>query len=189
MRRLFHLISGLFLIFITAYLDSMKGILLVLSLFILMSIVEVIRLYHPDVNRLFLRCFSLLVRPHEENKPTTTIYFLSGMLISLIFFNRDIALYAITILTIGDPAASTFGKRFGRHLFKGKSLEGSLAFLFVSFITGLILHRLWPGLSTEIMIAGAVAGTIAELLSIRIDDNLIIPVASSVVMQGLSSLI
>lgn len=184
MRRLFHLITGLALVLILAYSDRTKGILLILSLFIVTIIIETIRLRLPEVNRLFFHYFHSLLRGEEEKKLTGTPYFLGGVLLSILLFDADIALFSITILTVSDPAASTIGKRWGRYRIKGKSLEGSMTFFISTMAVGLILQRLWPGLPATVLIAGAVTGTLTELLSTKINDNLLIPLTAAGAMEA-----
>lgn len=179
MRRLFHLITGISLVLILAYSDRVRGILLILSLFIVIIIIETIRLCLPGINRLFFHYFHSLLRGEEEKKLTGTPYFLGGVLLSILLFDTDIALFSITILTVGDPAASTIGKRWGKHRIKGKSLEGSMAFFISTMTAGLILQRLWPGLPATVLIAGAVTGTLTEFLSTKVNDNLLIPLTAA----------
>ena len=90
------------------------------------------------------------------------------------------------VLGLGDPAAAIVGRRFGRTpVGDGRTLEGTLAFVAVGFVaaasTLLILGH--PGPIGVLAVAGAVGGAVGEILSRRIDDNLMIPVlsASSVV--------
>src|SRR3989304_6101485 len=186
MRRLFHLITGISLVLILAYSDRTKGILLILSLFIVTIIIETIRLYLPGVNRLFFHYFHSLLRGEEKKKLTGTPYFLMGVLLSILLFDADISLFSITILTVGDPAASTIGKRWGRHRIKEKSLEGSMAFFISTIAVGLILQRLWPGLPATVLIAGAVTGTLTELLSTKVNDNLLISLTAAGAMETAS---
>ena len=186
MRRLFHLITGLSLVLILAYSDRTKGILLILSLFIVTIIIETIRLHLPKVNRLFFHYFHSLLRGEEKKKLTGTAYFLGGVLLSILLFDVDIALFSITILTVGDPAASTIGKRWGRYRIKGKSLEGSMAFFITTAMVGLILQRLWPGLPATVIIAGVVTGTLTELLSTKVNDNFLIPLTAAGAMETAS---
>jgi len=186
MRRLFHLLTGLSLVLILAYSDRTKGVFLILSLFIVTIIIETIRLHLPEVNRLFFHYFHSLLRGEEKKKLTGTAYFLGGVLLSILLFDVDIALFSITILTVGDPAASTIGKRWGRYRIKGKSLEGSMAFFITTVVVGLILQRLWPGLPAAVIIAGAVTGTLTELLSTKVNDNFLIPLTAAGAMETAS---
>jgi len=88
------------------------------------------------------------------------------------------------VLTLGDPVAGWVGRRFGRvQLVRGRTLEGSLAFLAVGFgsalaVTGLALERPWPELAL-VALGAAVSGSVAELLSVRLDDNLTVPLAAA----------
>ena len=185
MRRLFHFTAGLLLVFILAYVDRKQGIIIALSLFIIVSITETVRLTLPEVNRLFLRFFNPLLRGEEERKPTGTAYFLGGILLSILLFDRNIALLSITILTVGDPAGSAVGKRWGSYRIRGKSIEGSIAFLITSAVTGLLLKSLWPELPAEVIVTGAATGALTELISSRVNDNLLIPLAASGAMKAL----
>lgn len=189
MRRLYHLISGLFLVLIVAHLNKEKGLLFVSFLFFSTVTLEVLRLLLPNLNRIFLQYLGLLLRQEEEHQPTGTGFYLGGILISLLLFEREIALFSMTLLAVGDPAASFFGKRWGRHRLGEKSFEGSTAFFMASIGAGLILYGLWPGLPLEVIITGAAAATLAELISIKINDNLIIPLAAAGVMQAMLSLL
>lgn len=186
MRKLYHLIAGLILVFIAAFLEKDYRIFLILSLFFLAVFIEVIRLLLPDANRLFCGYFGSMLRENEKNRPTGTVYYLGGILLSFLLFEGDIALFALTILAVGDTAASIIGKRWGRHRIRRKTLEGSMAFFIASIGAGLILYRLWPALPVEVLITGAVAGTLAELIPVNINDNFIIPLAASGAMQAIS---
>ena len=89
-------------------------------------------------------------------------------------------LIAIYTLAVADPLAAIVGIRFGRRrIARDRTLEGSLAFSAATLvITAFVLG--WgtdaPGLAiagASGMIALAAAG--CELLPLRIDDNLTIP--------------
>lgn len=186
MRRLYHLIAGILLVLIVAYLDKGEALLLISSLLLIAIITEAVRLHLPGLNRLLFRHFGPLLREEEEGRPTGTGYYLGGILVSLLLFEREIALFSMTILAVGDPAASAIGKRWGTYRIGGKSLEGGIAFLLASTGAGLILHRLWPGLPAGVIITGAIAGAVAELISGNVNDNLLIPLAASGAMEVLS---
>jgi dolichol kinase len=77
------------------------------------------------------------------------------------------------------------GRAWGRtKLINGRSLEGTLAFAVASaLVGGLTLHLLHPelGLGVALLAAAAAgaAGSVAELVSRRVDDNLSIPLAAT----------
>ena len=93
------------------------------------------------------------------------------------------ALAALVPLVFGDRAGLLVGKSMGRISFKGKTVEGSLACLTVSFIIYLLLARFWPlvfGFPLIILFSAALIGTLAEALPRPFDDNLTIPIAVGV---------
>lgn len=183
LRRLFHSIAGIVLVFTLSQADKTSGIFIVSSLFAMIIITETLRLRLPAVNSLFFRYLNPLLRQEEKRQPTGTIYFLGGVLLSLLLFDWEIALFSITILSVGDPAASTIGKISGRYRIGRKSLEGSAAFFIASIAAGLILRGLWPGLPAGAMITGVTVGTLVELIPSKVNDNLLIPVASGGAME------
>jgi phytol kinase len=109
---------------------------------------------------------------------TSSTLMLVGCLLSLQFFDFNVALAAICILVFGDPAAALFGKLFGTPFYRKKSLIGCSAMFVVGIIVGLILlDSFWS------IIGMALAGTIAEVFAHKIDDNLVIPLFSGLVGQ------
>lgn len=186
LRQLYHTLSGLSLVLIIAYLDKVTDVYLILILLFLAIVVEAARLYLPGINRLFINYFGFLMRSEEKHNPTGTLYYLLGAMISILLFPKEIALFSMTVLAVGDPAAYIIGSNFGRLRIGKKSLEGSLGFLAASIITGFLLHKLWGNLSGPVIITGALTGTIVELMPLKINDNLTIPIAASAAMHLLS---
>ncbi len=186
LRQLYHSLSGLSLVLITSYLDKFTDVYLILILLFLSIVVEAARLYLPGINRLFINYFGFLMRSEEKRNPTGTLYYLLGALISILLFPKEIALFSMTVLAVGDPAAYIIGSNFGRLRIGKKSLEGSLAFLTASVIAGFLLHNLWGDLSVIAIITGALTGAVIELIPLKINDNLTIPVAASAAMHLIS---
>ncbi|RLE65899.1 MAG: hypothetical protein DRJ38_02935 [Thermoprotei archaeon] len=98
-----------------------------------------------------------------------------GVLISNILFENYV-IYGILALMIVDPAAAVFGATIGRHAIPKTdgTMEGSIA-AFISFFSILIFFKL--NLLSAITLS--LVATLAELLSI--EDNLVIPLATSAV--------
>ena len=106
-----------------------------------------------------------------------SLYFILGAFISSLFFSKIIAAVSVLILGFSDAVATLVGKKFGKHeLYKSKTLEGSLAFFISTFLIVSYFFGLIPGL-----IAGVVLALI-ELFGGSY-DNLLIPVAGSLIIQ------
>ncbi|MEJ2615817.1 MAG: dolichol kinase, partial [Ignavibacteriaceae bacterium] len=83
------------------------------------------------------------------------------------------------ILIISDSVAALIGRKYGRHKFLSKSLEGTLAF-FVSAIIVVLFTPKVEGVFSEYLIGiiAAAIGAIVENISFGFaDDNLSIPIS------------
>jgi dolichol kinase len=144
--------------------------------------IDTARYYIPAVSRWFYRWFGWLLRRHETDINRKQLTGASNVLISaslcVLLFPKVIAINAFAILIISDTTSALVGRRFGRHRFFAKSLEGSVAF----FISAVIVILIAPKVSRlpaeyVVGIIAAAIGAIVEALPIRIDDNLSIPLA------------
>ena len=144
--------------------------------------VDIARYYIPPIAQWFYHWFGWLLRRHETNVRKKRLNGASNVLISsllsVLLFPKIIAINAITILIISDTTSALVGRRFGRHRFLAKSLEGSLAF-FISAVLVVLLAPKIDRLPMEYIIGfiAAAIGTVVEALPIKIDDNLSIPLA------------
>ena len=145
-------------------------------------VVDVARYYHRPVGDLFYNFFGFLLRRHERDTKTKRLngatYVLISATLCVLIFPKHFVILGFSILIISDSVAALVGRRFGRHRFFEKSLEGSAAF----FASALLVVALTPkhfDLPVEFLF-GAVAAlvaTVAEAASVNIDDNLTIPVS------------
>ena len=144
--------------------------------------VDIARYYIPPIAQWFYHWFGWLLRRHETNVRKKRLNGASNVLISsllsVLLFPKIIAINAITILIISDTTSALVGRRFGRHRFLAKSLEGSLAFFISAVLVVLVAPKI-DRLPMEYIIGfiAAAIGTVVEALPIKIDDNLSIPLA------------
>ena len=140
--------------------------------------VDLLRLSDRRFRRFFARLFRSLIRPHERAHLIGSTYYMIAALLSVIVFDRSVAVAALTFLVLGDAAAAIVGRRFGRPGLFGKSPQGSAACLGVCLAAG------WPILhDPTLVVVGALAATIAEALPVPMDDNMRVPVFSGLAMQ------
>jgi dolichol kinase len=134
---------------------------------------EVLARYAPSVNR-------LLVRAEEQVRESAMTPYAIAVLLTILTVPKAAALVAIYTLAIADPAAAVVGITWGRRkLGPERSLEGSAAF----FTATLLIALLVLGYSTDesklvvflMSILIAFASAACELLPLRIDDNMTIP--------------
>ncbi len=180
-RKAIHLFS-LSIPIIYFFISKQLAIYLLVPITAACIIVDVTRYYIPTVARWFYKWFGWLLRRHEIDVNKKRLSGASNVLISallcVIIFPKVIAISAFTILIISDTTSALIGRRFGRHRFFAKSLEGSSAF----FVSAILVILIAPKIDKLLMeyIVGFIAaaiGTIVEALPIKIDDNLTIPIS------------
>ena len=162
--------------------DKIIAVIILFSLTAILFSLELLRLTNKRARRFFLIHFSSLLRTHEKQKITGTSCYLLSALLSVSFFDKELAIACLSFLVLGDMFAAIIGTRWGHTKIANKSLEGSLACFAVCLTIGLFVAWLFPGLLIIIAI-GAFTATIVELLPLGIDDNLTIPLISGLVMQ------
>jgi dolichol kinase len=127
-----------------------------------------------------------MVRGHElAGDFTGATYILMSVCLTVALYSRPIAVAALTFIIVGDTFAALIGRKFGRHRFGRKSIEGSLACLAGTVIAALIV----PDLSLPVALTGAAVATVAEAVSDKIDDNISVPIISGLAMTLLSRIL
>jgi len=177
-RKMVHLAT--LIIPIGYMLTSQEAVLLfVIPLFLGLLSVDLLRHFHPGMASLFKRFFFGRVL-REEEKPTLmgSTYFLFSTILAVLLFPKSIAIASLLILILSDTSAALVGKGIGRIPLFGKTLEGSTAF----FLSSLLIVWLYPNLNRFSGTLAALGGTLIELIPIRLNDNLSIPLVTGAIM-------
>jgi dolichol kinase len=180
-RKTIHLFS---LSIPTIYFFISKQLALYLLVPITASfiIIDIARYYIPFVAKWFYQWFGWLLRRHETDSNKKRLNGATNVLVSalvcVLLFPKVIAINAFAILIISDTTAALIGRRFGRHRFLAKSLEGSLGFFISAMLVILVAPKI-DQLPVEYIIGfiAAAIGTVVEALPIKIDDNISIPLS------------
>ncbi len=190
-RQLLHIVVGVATVALLYYqiLSSWAIFLLIIMGLLLSFLVKRIRL--PIIG-----FFLEQVERPEQMKTFPgkgSIFFFIGVLLAVKLFERDIALAAIMVLTLGDSISHLFGAQFGslRNIFNGNSpklLEGTLMGTVMGFL-GALLFVPYPE-----AIAGSAAAMVAEVVKIdfnehTLDDNLVVPLVAGTVMLLIRNLL
>ena len=149
------------------------------------------RFRNPKVNRWLFEHFRGFTKEKEREKISTTSLFLAACLITILIFPRSVAVPAMLFLTVGDPLAEIIGVNYGRiRILGGKTLEGTAAGFVACLIVGsplLLINGL--GLSPVVLLIGAAAAAITELIPFPIDDNFTVALGSGVAMWAAQALL
>lgn len=152
---------------------------------------DISRHYITPVKTLYNNLFGFMLRKHEtdENKKNLNgaTYVLLSAVIVVFIFPKVIVITSFAVLIIGDIFAALIGRKFGKHKFLKKSLEGTLAFFFTASIVVIIAPKV-EYLAIEYIIgfiAVAVGAIVENLSGGWADDNLTIPLSIGLAMWGL----
>ena len=184
-RKIIHLFSVSIAI-IYCNITRELALILLVPLFSGFLLVDLLKNFIPPLSCWYHKTFDPMLREHELEKRyiqfNGATYITFSALFLVFFFPKIIAITCFSLVAISDTMAALVGKKFGKHTIGEKSLEGSTAFL----ISSLIIVAIVPRLDLLAGIITAVAATIVEALSFRIngfrvDDNLTIPLASALI--------
>ncbi len=143
---------------------------------------DLARLLSSRVNLIFFQKVKNVYRWREQKKFSSITIFLMAMFLTILLFERNLAILACSFLTFGDFAGKIFGVAFGRHRLFQKTIEGSLAHFNACLISAYILSH-FLGTSPPVWIAGSAASSIFELLPLGVDDNFTVALLSASVMS------
>jgi len=158
-------------------------LLLILSLLLVVAVsIEAARSVSEKFSDLFIKIVGRMLRKHENKRLTGATYLIFGSFLTILIFNKWIAITALFFVIISDALAAVVGTMFGRHTIYGnRTVEGSAVFVAASLIIILMINKVpfFVGLS------GMVIALVLEVFVKRVNDNLMIPLSSGLVMQSL----
>ena len=149
-------------------LSRMQALGIMVPIALSMLVIDISRLRQWWLWDIFKPLIAPMVRQNEERGDFTgATYILITACFTIALFPKAIAVLALAFIIVGDPASAIIGKRLGKHRFKNKSIEGSLAFLVAASIAALVA----PELPLWVTFAGAL-----------VDDNATVPLVSGLFM-------
>ncbi len=182
-RRLFHLLNGVVTATAYALFFTHEQIIHTFgAIACIVYIADRVRIAYPEavarhapwMNRTF-------VRAEEQVREAAMTPFAIAALLTIIAVPKLAALIAIYTLGIADPLAAIVGIRFGRHrITQNRSWEGSLAFFAATVVIAATVLT-WGSAAAALTISecALTIGTVAaicEVVPLRVDDNLTIPI-------------
>jgi len=181
-RRLFHVLNGVSVATAYALFFSHQQIVHTFgTIACLVYILDRVRLAYPEViSRHAQWANHALVRAEEQVRESGMTPYAIAVLLTILSVPKPAALVAIYALAIADPAAAIVGITWGRRkLGPERSLEGSLAFFGATLVIALAVLGSSVDASAPVVagmaITVAVVSAACEVVPLRIDDNLTIP--------------
>ncbi|TGJ98553.1 dolichol kinase [Leptospira langatensis] len=178
--------------------------LILLACLTMLVLLEYSRFKIAAIQNLFVRIAGPLLKEEEKYRINGTFPYFLSITFVVLFFPPDITILSLLFLVIGDPSAAWVGTHFGKNRFSnGKSKEGIVAFILSSALVGLWfvyivqsnpqdfgIYHFGDGTFSQnllLILPAVVAAAVTELYSGTywngvVDDNLLIPVVSGVVL-------
>jgi len=181
-RKILHILVGIIALFLLIY-----DIITPLIIFIILIIGVFVSLLSLKTR---IPLISWFLDNFERNKDKNRlpgrgiIFAVTGSLLALQLFEKNIALASIIILTFADPISHLIGKVFGKiksPLNKTKNIEGHIAGAIISSVFAMFFVHPILAISGAI-IAMLFESIVIEIQKIQLDDNLIIPLAAGTAM-------
>jgi dolichol kinase len=168
-------------------LDKADMLAIMIPVALLMVLIDISRLRNWTVYRSTVsRLMAPMIRNHEHAGDFSgATYILLSVCLTVALYSKPIAIAALAFIIVGDVLAALIGRKFGRHRFGRKSVEGSLACLLGTIVVALIA----PEIAVPVGVFGAVVATVTEAASSRIDDNISVPIISGLAMTLMSKII
>lgn len=183
-RRMFHASMGLGVGLVYQFLLTHSRAIYILGFCAcVVYILEQIRINYPELSGNIKIINKYLFRAEEQLKESAGVPYVMGILLTLISFPKVVALVAIYTLAVADPMSAIIGIKYGKtKVVPHKSLEGSLAFFVSSFVITFLVFFWWTSylqimLGSILLLSFLVAfiGSLFEMIPLRLDDNLTIP--------------
>ena len=103
--------------------------------------------------------------------------------LTIALYPKAVAITAIAFIIVGDTFAALIGRRIkSPKFYKNKSVAGSLACFAGMAIVAFVSANLFIDLNLQVVLWGALVGTIFEAFSFGIDDNVTVPILSGLFM-------
>jgi len=184
-RKIFHLLNMVVpLIHVYLIKDRMEMLIFLSLMLIFCFFIEVFRNQNNIIHKFFKKYLYFMMRESEkEGQITGATWVIAGSLITIILIPKPFSIVALFFLAVGDTFAALIGMNYPILKIGRKTLSGSIACFVTCCIIGLMFSF---NLNASTIIFGAFIATLTELASMKINDNLLIPIFSGISMYFLN---
>lgn len=192
-RQLIHMLTGIG--FIIVIFLSGRYAALVFAALLALAVFASVLIKRSNISQKTSGVFRRLGRPGIQTvKLQGTILLLSGVLVTLLFFPRDIVYASVAIVSFGDSVATVVGVLIGKHRLpysESKTVEGTLSGLAAAFGGALLFvtpFQAFVGATGGMFMESVISlqtvkqASLTGVLKFFLNDNFLIPVFSAFLM-------
>lgn len=159
---------------------AVVGFLLALSLAF-----DIVRFASKKINETYLR-IARLAKPKERKRLSGYSLFLLGAFLVIFFFFKTIAVSSLIFFILGDALAPLGQKFLPAPILKDRTVGGFCIIFGASIAAGIFLRSLTPlPITTPIIILGAFFTAFLDLFSFILDDNLLVPFGTALLLGAI----
>ena len=187
-RKIFHLLNMVIPLIHIYFIEDRMGMLIFLSLMLIICFfIEVLRTRYFMLHKFFKKYLHFMMRNSEkEGEITGATWVFAGSLFTIMLIPKPFCIVALFFLAVGDTFAALVGMNYPFLKIGRKTLSGSVACFISCCIIGLLFSH---SLNTSTIMFGAFIATLTELSSMKINDNLSIPIFSGLSMYSFNTLL
>ena len=187
-RKIFHLLNMVIPLIHVYFIEDRVGMLIFLSLMLIICFfIEVLRTRYFILHKFFKNYLHFMMRDFEkEGEITGATWVFAGSLFTIMLIPKPFCIVALFFLAVGDTFAALVGMNYSFLKIGRKTLSGSTACFVTCCIIGLLFNY---NLNTSTIMFGAFIATLSELSSMKINDNLSIPIFSGMSMYSFNTLL
>lgn len=161
--------------------EKKQSLTLIGSIALFFLLLDLSRLFSKKINVFFFNKVKKVYKPKEYKTFSSITIFLFAFFLTVLLFEKNIAILATNFLIFGDFFSKFFGINFGRIKIFEKTFEGSLAHFNACLLSGYIFLHFIP-FSFLPFLLGALIASLSEVLPLSINDNFSVSILSASTM-------
>jgi len=180
-RKAWHVAGISFIIYLFAHLSRQDSLFYLAIAGLIVIPFDILRLKRPDLNHWAVNLFKPVIRIEEVGSISGMAFLIVGTFVTIFVFPPKVAMLALILLAVGDPASSIIGVLYGKDKIWGrKSLQGAMGGFAVCTLAGGIYYLAQNIMVERIVLVSLLTGLIGALSEIiqikKLDDNMTFPI-------------